>query len=554
MKKNAFLIAAVFLLLLHIADAAVEFGAENVDLPAGLFFLYSLWVAIRNVVGYTLLAVAPIFLFGKASRWFLIPAYIAFLVIEILVLYVRQVFNANLSEIWLELLQNTSSSEIAGFLLMTLSMKVCLAMALVIFISGWFAHLMFTAQYPKRGRKSAITGILCCIPFLLFNCLLMNWHAGISQMQYTKFPIVTYLSQKRMGGIRRACQNVVPPCPAVGRTGAPDVIIVIGESATSKDWHLYGYPRSTTPRMDALESDGSLVVLKDVVGSQPDTVMALSLLLTDVTLDDLASGHWTLAGAYSNACYRCVLISRQYSISDKSSTLFAIFNGCEKRISVENVFGGKTVFDYETIPLMEKELASPDERPNLVLVHLAGMHFPVQNANPPEDDYFSDAIEPGVLEGWNARMRDRINRYDNATRYEDKVLGRFIDVLAKRNKPTAFFFISDHGESPRSRTWRDFNDEDVYCVPAVIWFSKEYVDAYPEKVRAFRAAASRPIQSDELTHGLLELGEVSNEFTNDPKSNFLHKDFKGRSPRKINRGKALLKRDCGNDARNRPFR
>jgi len=542
-KKNAIVIAFIFFFILNACDAAFQFGGQAVDLPPVKFFLFSCWVAFRNVIGYTLVALSLVFLLGRWSRWILVPMYAACVIVESSVIYTQYVFHANLAEIWQELVGNTTFSEIAGFLSMTVSVRSVLCMCFMLLIIVLFARLMFVAHYPQRSKRAAIVGIVLCLPFMAFNCVLMNWHFGVAQTKYSNFVVSSVLAFRRMKGVRDACRNERMPLRLVKADGkSPDVVIVLGESATCNDWHLYGYPRSTTPCMDKLHAGGKLVVYKDVVGTQPATVSALSLLLTDVSFDDLAKGHWTLAGVYREAGYRCVLISQQYSVSDTTSTMFGIFNGCEKRISVAHEFG-KNVFDEKTIPLLERELSSCDGRPSLIFIHLSGMHYPVQNVIPEEEAFFSDSVEADVLNGYDEKARDRINRYDDAIRYEDKVLGGLIDVLAKSKRPAALFFISDHGESPRSEGWRDYRDEDVYCVPAVFWFSDEYRKRFSVKVRAFADVASRPIQSDEMTYGLLDLGCVQNEFTDNPKVNFLCGGFKGRTPRLIAKGRMVFKRD-----------
>ena len=541
-ERNAFLVVMVFFALLNTFDAVLSFGGQAEDLPPIKLFLYSCWVAIRNIAGHTLLATSLVFILGRFSRWILIPLFVICVFIESAVVYTWHVFHASLAEIWVELLKNTSYSEICGFLSMSANMCSISLMIGLCVIVALFIYLVFNARYPKRSKQSILFGVLCCLPFFVLNCLLMNWHFGMVQTRYTSFVISTMLSSKRMKGVHQACRNESLPLVRV-KDRAPDVIIVLGESASSKDWHLYGYPRSTTPYMDKLNATGKLVTYRDVVGVHPETVGALSLLLTDVSFDSLETGNWTLAGVYAKAGYRCVLISQQGSATDKSSTLYNIFNGCEKRLSVFHENGDAKAFDEKTIPLLEDELNVHDNRPNLIFIHLAGMHYPVQDVIPHGEDYFSDDIESDVLQGNDARMRDRINRYDNAIRYEDKVLGGIIGVLEKRERATAFFFISDHGESPRAEGWRDYHDEDIYCLPAIFWFSDEYRKMFPEKVLAFENAAIRPIQSDEMTYGLLELGCIQSEFTNDSKVNFLCEGFKGRHPRLINKGRIKLKRD-----------
>lgn len=539
--RKASVVAFVSFFALHAFDAWLDFGWQAVDLPPARFFLFSCWVAVRNTVAYTFLFTAPVFLLGRRSRWVVVPSFAFCVIVEAAVVWTGRTFHASLGDIWFDILENTNAAEIAGFLSMASGVGTVCGAAAVAAAVALFGFLMFKAEYPAVSKRTVAIGIGCLLPFLVLNCALMNWHFGVAQTRYSHFCVATAVSWERGSGVRSACKNRSLPV-RIDRAAAdaPDVVIVLGESSTRRDWHLYGYPRSTTPCLDALAGSGNLVVLEDVVGSEPDTVGALSLLLTDVSFDDRRTGHWTLAEVYRKAGFRCSLISQQCGPSDDASTLFRIFNGCERRFSVGVELGVAKAFDGETIPLLERELASGDGRPGLVFVHLAGMHYPVQGVNPPEDDYFSDETEPDALAGMDERTRDRVNRYDNAIRYEDKVLGGMVAAVSRLNRPTALFFISDHGESPRAPSWRDFRNEDVYMVPAFVWFSDEYIRKFPSTVQKFRRAASRPVQPDELTHALLDLGRIGTEFAEDSRRNFLHEDFRGRSPRMIDKGRLLF--------------
>ena len=202
------------------------------------------------------------------------------------------------------------------------------------------------------------------------------------------------------------------------------------------------------------------------------------------------------------------------------------------------------VFDERTAEILRRELSRPDTRPRLVFVHLLGVHYPVHGVNPKSEDHFSDAVEGECLRGLDARMRDRRNRYDNGIRYQDKVLGMLVDVVKRTcRRPACFLFVSDHGESPRAPGWRDYADEDTYEVPLVVWFSESYRKAFPEVVSRAEAAAGRPMQSDELTFGLLELGRIKDAPGWSEEKNFLDPNFRGRFPRRIDKGRRVYSKD-----------
>ena len=76
-----------------------------------------------------------------------------------------------------------------------------------------------------------------------------------------------------------------------------------------------------------------------------------------------------------------------------------------------------------------------------------------------------------------------------------------------------------------------------------VWFSESYQRAFPDVVARTRAAADRPMQSDELTFGLIEFGRISGIPNVTPRQSFIHPDFKGRCPRQINKGRIVYSPD-----------
>ena len=543
MKKiSVFWIVALLFGGVSAYDVIARFGWNAVDLEPNVFWWFSLGVAVRNFVTYTLAFLALPFLFGRSAKWLLalLAAYV--IVIEGAVVYTHTAFHAELSSVWLDLARDTSVAEIMNFISMAVTPGVVLILlGIALFLCLGIAGL-FRARYPKLTKRNFCMGVALVLPFIICNLIVMNWHWGIAQMNYSQFVVGTYLSYRDMCGVFSACANANLPrniATKVPRDMLPDVVFVIGESATRNNWNLYGYARSTTPRMNEICQSASGVFYSDVVGTQPATVNALSMLYTDVTFDNLNDGNWTVAEVCRRAGYRCVLISNQLVWGDESSILYRIFNGCDKRICVGHELSGRKCFDESCIPFLNAEFEVADDRPLVAFVHLGGMHYPVRDVNPPEDDYFNDDVEGEVLAGLSDEARDRMNRYDNGIRYEDKVLGLIVDALKNRKmkRPCCMFFCSDHGESPRSKGGRDYDDDDVYEIPVVFWFSDKYAELFPETVSAVKSARKKKMQQDQLTGGLLSLCQIANWEPDMERKNFLSDDFRLRRPRLVAKGK-----------------
>lgn len=522
-------------------DVLSQFGWVTVDRSPLVSFAVNFGVAVRNFIGYTLLPASLVFILRRNSRWFLVSLFALVLGVESACEFSSKVFHAGLNDNWIALVTNTSLEEIIGFAAMTMSVWTVVGVLLFVLCVAGYAAVLRKASYPERSWLSRAIGIGLLCPFVVMNMLLINWHSGISQTIWSSFGVSSYLSWKNMQGVIRACDH--PNLPAkidtlVPIAELPDVVIVIGESSTRNNWSLYGYSRSTTPRLnDLCRGDGNGVALRNVVGIQPITVGALSVLLTDSVHEDKQRGSWTLAEVYHRAGYRCVQISNQLNGEGDRSLLARLFNGCEKRICPRSRLPPERKYDEYMMPFITEELQCRKDRPLALFVHLTGMHFPVQDVNPPADNYFTDAIEADALEGLSEHDRDRRNRYDNGVRYEDKVLGMIVDALKETERAAMMFYITDHGESPRSSIWRNYEDVDVYELPCIIWFSDEYIRRFPTLNQNVKSVVDRPLQPDQMTTGLLDLGLVRREGLFD--TSFLDEDFHGRSPRLMDKGRMV---------------
>lgn len=540
-RMSAFWLTVLLFGLINGYDVISRFGWVAVDRPPMQLFLINLWTSVRNVIGYTLAPSALVFLCGRKSRWLLVPAFAFMLGVEAASVFSQKIFHASLAGNWIALITNTSCHELLNFIIMSMNWLVAFALIAFVLIVAGYAVAMKCASYPGAEWKNKLIGVGLVCPLLVTNVLLMNWHAGLGQTVWSAFVITSYGTWKNMQGVIRACDhpNLRDKLEtSVPRELLPDVIIVIGESSSRNNWSLYGYPRQTTPRMEALCREGQNgIAFRDVVGIQPITVGAVGDLLTDTVYEDKQRGNWTLAEVYRRAGYRCVLISNQL-IGEKDTSLLArLYNGCEKRICPRCRLPEANKYDEYMLPFVKEELSTRDDRPLALFVHLTGMHFPVHDVNPPADDFFNDNVDSKVLEGLSVRDRDRRNRYDNGIRYEDKVLGMIVDALTETKRASVLFYITDHGESPRSPEWRNYEDVDVYELPCVMWFSDTYVERFPDLFGKAKAASDRSLQPDQMTTGLVAIGLICRDESFD--RSFLDDEFRCRSPRVINKGRCI---------------
>ena len=251
----SFLFVLVLFGSVHAYWAISKFGFQAVDLPPAQFFLLSLWSCVRDMTTYTLLLSAVVFLFGRFARWVVTAIWAYIVIVVCSCTYVKNVFHADLSSIWIELLMNTSVDEVVQFIKMSLGWWQVAGLIVMCAVIALPCVVLQRLPPQSFSRRSVLIGIGLMMPFLTINVVVMNWHWGVAQMPYTNFLISSITSYERDRGFRHACENKALPSVVranVSTNELPNIVIVLGESSTRNNWHLYGYERHTTPRMDEM--------------------------------------------------------------------------------------------------------------------------------------------------------------------------------------------------------------------------------------------------------------------------------------------------------------
>ena len=106
------------------------------------------------------------------------------------------------------------------------------------------------------------------------------------------------------------------------------LVLVIGESTQRGRMSLYGYPRETTPELDALhKSDPNFTVFNNVVTSRPYTIEILQQALTfaNEKNPDLYLTQPSLMNMMKQAGYKTFWITNQQTMTARN-TMLTVFS------------------------------------------------------------------------------------------------------------------------------------------------------------------------------------------------------------------------------------
>jgi len=326
------------------------------------------------------------------------------------------------------------------------------------------------------------------------------------------------------------------------------LVLVIGESYIKSHASVYGYNLPTTPCLQAERDAGRLTVMTDIVSPYSYTNMAMrAMLSTGNEADgDQWCDHPLVMAIFKHAGYRVSMWDNQREFMQGTTNTQGL-NGlmyhprimalCYDRLNTHNFeYDGQLVEDY----------ASHDQpvAHELVVLHLRGQHIKAERRYPHTAQWlkFTPADyhrqEPFI----NADVLQQIAHYDNATRYNDAVMGQIFRHFSHRQ--AIVVYLSDHGDEVydyrNSIGRRDDAHNPKLMVryqhetPMMVWCSPSLIATHADAIRRLRQAASLPGTTDNLPHLLMGLAGISSPYYQ-ARLDMLSPDY--RCPRRMVRGR-----------------
>jgi glucan phosphoethanolaminetransferase (alkaline phosphatase superfamily) len=328
---------------------------------------------------------------------------------------------------------------------------------------------------------------------------------------------------------------------------APEVVVlVVGESATANHWSLLGYPRKTTPR---LEAESNLVAFSNVVSLSTSTRSAVPLALSrrpvlrpDGTVDLQAEP--SLIKAFGEAGYQTHWFSNQtpFGKHDTSITVYAR-EANNVRFLNPSTFKSKSSLDELLLEPLSRVVNSPGR--HLVILHTLGSHFEYALRYPDSFDHFTPSTKKiGVSDTKQDVSKEQVtNSYDNSIVYADHVLSEVIRIVKAQDGRGFVAYFSDHGiDLPGGKCQYNMDmrgGESSYRVPVFFWFSQQMKQDHTVQWQQLQKNKDEPMTTRAMFATLLELGgvRITGEY---PSENFLRQDQPKKSPRMVAVGNKMV--------------
>lgn len=419
---------------------------------------------------------------------------------------------------------------LAGHAMLTTSLSVVALLAIYALVVSWRADIRFS---PRRCACAGILSAVMILGSLAMGATQPGRTEALAPLMSTElqatypFDVATALGGVAAGmgdTLRLASRRAAFRFPdahlvdAVSRRDTPEVyVIVIGETSRRLNWSLFGYPRTTTPRLDAIKRN--LILFDRLSSNATNTILSVPLALTRAVPADreLARSEKSVVTLLREAGFETFWISNQV----RSDVLFNPIS--QIALEADHVSFPKDLpsggrgdgFDSNLLTRLNEALAGlPKNGKAVFFLHMEGSHFGYKERYPPGFDLFHGGTgSPRTLP---AKQMELVDEYDNSIYFTDYNLRGIVDRLRLCRCRAGMIFFSDHGERLFDDGLADGDfghgfptvSRQEIDIPFVVWLSDAYREANPSPVAHLESNAQSVAELDDLFETVVDLAGV----------------------------------------------
>lgn len=241
------------------------------------------------------------------------------------------------------------------------------------------------------------------------------------------------------------------------------VVLIIGESARSANFSLYGYPKNTNPLLSTTPN----VFHFPAKSCATYTTAGVKCILQHENTSDL----YEILPNYLHrnqveVIWRTTNSGEPPIHISKYQTADEIKKNCQEK---------NCNYDEILLSGLKEEILKSSKDKILIILHTSTSHGPTYNQKyPSEFEKFSPVCQS--VELGNCTQEELINAYDNTIVYTDFLLSKTIKILEELpHFEKTMLYVSDHGESLGENQLYmhglpiDFAPKEQYEIPFIIW-------------------------------------------------------------------------------------
>ncbi len=254
------------------------------------------------------------------------------------------------------------------------------------------------------------------------------------------------------------------------------VVLVIGESARSQNFSLYGYSKNTNPLLSKTDN----LFHFDATSCATYTTAGVKCILEHENTDKLYE-------ILPNYLYRNN-IEVIWRTTNWGEPPVHIKNYQNRDALMANCQGEGCEYDEVLLDGLKEQILASDKNKILVVLHTSTSHGPTYSKKyPAQFETFKPVCNS--VELGDCSKEELINAYDNTIVYTDYILSKVIKDLKQLNEyKSTMIFVSDHGESLGEKNLYmhgvpiSIAPKEQYEIPFIVWLSDGSKELKPNKM------------------------------------------------------------------------
>ncbi len=288
------------------------------------------------------------------------------------------------------------------------------------------------------------------------------------------------------------------------------VVLIIGESARSKNFSINSYERDTTPRIKKIHD---FLSFKNVTPCRNLTIYSVDCMLSHKAAQDfkLPTDEESIIKIFEKLKFSTSFFSAQKAFGDDNGLILLASEAQQYHFNdtIAKRIGDHMVYDEYLLDDLKRDLARAGD--SFTILHMQGSHFLFDDRYPDNFKIFTPIC--GNKDLTKCTQQQIINSYDNSVAYTDFFIESVVNELKKQN--ALLIYISDHGQFLGEDGIYYHGPEDsvggpYHKVPMFLWMSDKLMaqNFYRKKFSNAAQKTEEKLSHDNLFYSLLDCAGV----------------------------------------------
>jgi len=498
-----------------------------------------LFVAHNLLILFAWLSLLLIPYFLCPNKWIYRSVVLLFFIDGFLNLSHWLVLKCPLNVSSLFVLLNSNGSEAAEFISLKGSLRWLLLLPYLFLVVQAFRKV---PVFPKdRIYLKIVFAALGVFALFFFGETILHGRFVRKALPDTERTLCSFSKEvKAYNSLKKRTLRVVDAQACNGSTVS---VLIIGESCNRNHLSLYGYGRTTSPKLSARQD---ILCFTNVITPYSSTMDAIVNALSNSNIDNpiAVDNCLHLFDVYHSAGYKTFWLSNQSPIGVWDNVVFNFSQVADQSVYVNRAANSSfestqvASYDENLFQPLTRVLSQDKASKKLIVLHLMGSHSQYDKRYPSSFSKYKG--------GKNKRQRT-IDAYDNSILYNDFFVDSVFNLLSQyaAQHPGVrvhALYLSDHGENvydEGENAGHDYADTVPYHnieIPFIFWMPQQ--DVLNENVRytLMRQRLDTPFMSDDLFHLMLDMDGIRTPYLQ-PQRSLFNADYQSARPRQLIDGK-----------------